>query len=57
MSLCGEIENIEHEMRELLKTYLKTTDRHEVLMKRLVKLKQIEGQAFVVTQLEENKDD
>ena len=57
MSLCGEIENIEHEMRELLKTYLKTTDRHEVLMKRLVKLKQVEGQAFVVTQLEENKDD
>ena len=40
MSLCGEIENIEHEMQELFKLYLKA---HEVLMKRLVKLKQIEG--------------
>ena len=54
MSLCGEIENIEHEMQELFKLYLKA---HEVLMKRLVKLKQVEGQAFVVSQLEENKDD
>ena len=40
MSLCGEIENIEHEMHELFKLYIKA---HEVLMKRLVKLKQIEG--------------
>jgi hypothetical protein len=39
MSLCGEIENIEHEMQELFKLYLKA---HEVLMKRLVKLKQLE---------------
>ena len=54
MSLCGEIENIEHEMQELFKLYLKA---HEVLMKRLVKLKQVEGQAFVVSQLEENKDE